>query len=229
MPEPKPVSHPAKFSTAVLDQIEKYIVDIPLRPLLILDPFAGIGGVHRLNTPSTSTYGIELEAEWADQHERNIVGDAQNVVEICRGRKWRINCIVTSPSYGNRMADHHEAKDTSKRITYKHKLGRDLSEGSGAGLQWGERYQDFHWKIWGECTRLIQKTPDRTGWFVLNCKDHVRKGEVQPVTAWHLDCLGAMGWSLQDISMVETPGMGFGQNRDLRAEEWVAIMKYQRR
>lgn len=223
----KPTPHPAKFSDVVMMRIQEYLLDIPTRPLNILDPYAGIGGVHRLHNvkDKIATYGIELEPEWASQHPSTICGDARDLLDIM---DVPINCIVTSPSYGNRMADHHNAKDSSTRITYKHKLGRDLSEGSSAVMQWGESYRSFHWDVWGKCTRLIGHSKARAGWFILNCKDHVRSGVVQEVTLWHVECLAAMGWELINMEIVDTPGMGFGANREKRAEEWVALLKYDR-
>ena len=46
--------------------------------------------------------------------------------------------VVTSPTYGNRMADHHNAKDGRRRITYTHNLGRTLTPGNSGAMQWGE-------------------------------------------------------------------------------------------
>jgi hypothetical protein len=233
--KPVPVPHPAKFSEAVMVRCLQYIDTITLETpaLRILDPFAGVGGVHFLGSSlcgdDIETFGIELEKEWADQHDRTTLGDAQELIEICEREGWSgINTIVTSPCYGNRMADHHNAKDSSKRITYKHKLGRDLSEGSSATMQWGDAYRQFHWRIWANCTRLIRKNVPTLGYFILNCKDHVRKGVVQEVTLWHVQCLESMGWETIDMKIADTPGMGFGANREKRSEEYVALLRYQR-
>lgn len=220
---PKKTEHPAKFSKAVTDRISKYLLDLP-EPLFILDPFAGVGGVHEFNSDilNIHTYGIELEPEWASQHDRTYTGDARDLVDIAA---WLgINCIVTSPCYGNRMADHHNAKDDSKRITYKHKLGHDLSEGSAAGMQWGEDYRNFHMFVWMRCTDLIRQAGG--GWFILNCKDHIRKDVHQAVTMWHIDFLNSIGWETVDVDLIDTKGMGFGANREKRAEEWVALLRY---
>jgi hypothetical protein len=87
-------SHPARFSAPVLAVIASIVEQEAQhlgRPMRLLDPFAGIGGIHTLSTdsaheqgdlwgPMTSriiTVGIELEAEWACQHPRTIVGDAR--------------------------------------------------------------------------------------------------------------------------------------------------------
>lgn len=225
MEAPTVTKHPAKFSPAVLLQIVEFLRQIDGRPLYVLDPFAGIGGVHLLGGKDDRTLGIELEKEWADQHQFTICGDARQLIEICESENFPTNCIVTSPCYGNRMADHHDAKDSSKRMTYKHQLGRDLTEGSAAVMQWGEEYRDFHKLIWRRCTDLV--VGRHPAHFILNCKDHVRGGEVQDVSLWHIETLESLGWELLDVEIVDTPGMGFGANRSLRAPEYVAMLRLQ--
>ena len=99
-----------------------------------------------------------------------------------------------------------------QRITYKHKLGRDLSPRNTGAMQWGELYQWTHYAAWEEAKRVLV----RGGKFVLNIKDHVRKGQVMPVTAWHIGTLRDLGFELLDHVQVDCPGMGFGQNREAR-------------
>ena len=33
---------------------------------------------------------------------------------------WTFDAVITSPTYGNRMADHHNAQDGSRRVSYRH-------------------------------------------------------------------------------------------------------------
>jgi hypothetical protein len=59
------------------------------------------------------------------------------------------DAICTSPTCGNRMADHHEARDISPRHTYRHVLGRPRTPGNSGALQWGdgiagEEYRALH-------------------------------------------------------------------------------------
>ena len=61
--------------------------------------------------PQAEFYGYEIEPEWADQARANglcvTTGD-------CRQMHYpdaMFDAICTSPTYGNRMADHHEARD----------------------------------------------------------------------------------------------------------------------
>jgi tRNA G10 N-methylase Trm11 len=92
----------------------------------VLDPFAGTGRIHELEN---WTVGVEIEPEWATMRDGTIVANALNLPF----RDASFDAVVTSPTYGNRLADHHDARDSSRRHSYKHDLGRDLhSENSRA-------------------------------------------------------------------------------------------------
>lgn len=171
----------------------------------ILDPFAGVGSLHALGLP---TWGIELEYEWASQHPRNIVGDALHLPFADDS----FDAVVTSPVYGNRMSDHHEAKDSSKRNTYRHTLGRPLTKGSSAVLQWGAEYRAFHKRAWREMLRVLD------GWFILNCSDHIRKGKQVHVVDWHRQCAESVGFKFRQEITVVTKRNRQGQNHELRVD-----------
>jgi len=80
------------------------------RPLRVLDPMAGIGHIHDLPRSLVSeTVGVELEPEWAHARPGTIVGDATALPEDWTGM---FDAVVVSPYYGNRMSDHHEARDS---------------------------------------------------------------------------------------------------------------------
>ena len=48
-------------------------------------------------------------------------------------------------------------------------------------MQWGEEYRELHRAVYRECRRVLKPG----GIFVLNMKDHIRKGVLQEVTNWH--------------------------------------------
>lgn len=209
------MKHPAKFTPSILAAIE------PLLPKtgLILDPFAGTGRVHELRAEDRHTIGVELEPEWAAMHPDTFVGNALAL-------PWdgeTFDAIVTSPTYGNRMADHHEAKDASRRMTYRHTLGRPLSSYNSGAMQWGDAYRDFHYDAWGEAIRVLKPG----GLFVLNIADHVRRGEVQRVSLWHWRLFRySADFETVAVRKVRTPGMRFGQNGSARVgHEWVVAMR----
>lgn len=249
MTETRP--HPAPFNDAILDLAVEALVDLMpkrRRNLRVLDPFAGIGRVHDLrgrleiNGRGIDTLGVELEPEWAHQGDRpgllgaTFVGDATALP-----REWSrsFDAVVTSPCYGNRMADHHDAADKCKRCrgtgriapfgsececpackgiglshrrSYKHYLGRDPSPGSAAVMAWGDEYRDLHERAWREARRVLRPG----GRFVLNVKNHVRGGEVVRVAQWHRRAVLDLGFVELWRWDLPLAGYGFGANRGAR-------------
>lgn len=186
---------------------------------LLFDPFAGIGRIHELR-PGWETWGLEIEPEWASTSQYTFRGDVLEVGGIRALKRFPIDTIVTSPSFGNRMADHFVAQDNSVRHTYRSALGRDLHENNSGRMQWGPMYRDFHQRAWEEVTMLGAK------WFILNIKDHIRAGERQMVGAWHDRTLRNLGWEWTNIKSVSSRGMRHGANRDRVNSEAVILYKW---
>lgn len=207
---PQSSEHPAKFSEAVMGAMIEL-----LNPLLgvtrILDPFVGTGLAHGVaDKLGIDSIGVEIEPEWAKMHPRTIQGDS---TQLLRKDVGRYNAVVTSPTYGNRMADHHEARDESDRATYRHRLGREPTEGSSAVLQWGDEYRALHTTVWKLVVRLLEPG----GAFVLNVKDHIRNGARVPVSGWHVHTLLGLGLLYVDDNAVATRGLGgAGDNAESR-------------
>lgn len=195
-------NHPARYSRAVLPVLERWLPT----DALVLDPFAGTGERAR-ELPGVQWVRIELEPEWADM----IVGNA--LALPFRDRAFQ--AIATSPVYGNRMSDHHEARDASTRMTYRHKLGRPLHADNAGQLQWGPAYRAFHCCAWAECLRVLAPG----GWMLVNVSDHIRGGERQMVVDWHRETLQALGLMLWAHEHVPTPRMKNGANSELRVED----------
>lgn len=231
------VKHPAKFTRAVWLCIYRDVAKlVTLHPEKhewhVLDPFGGIGGILDLHAmswdynPNELDFKItviEIEEEWAEQakaHDRyqqlndNVL--AVDFFDFAAHPSVRetFDIVITSPTYGNRMADHHEAKDDSVRNTYRHKLGRPLSENSSAGLQWGDEYRDFHRAAWDEVFDLLEAG----GYFILNVKDHIRKGVKQPVAAWHRAYCQSIGFQKVSETHVPVRGNRQGENGEVRVD-----------
>lgn len=248
------VKHPAKFSREILDALWQLTAEevtryfgIPLpadrRPLLVLDPFAGIGGIHSLGSISTLTFGLEIEYEWASARPGTIIGDATRLPYADRV----FDMIVTSPCYGNRFADTYDGKgvcrkclgdghmpntmipcdrcdgtgqDQSRRHTYRLDLGRMPTAGSAAVMQWGRDYRMLHVAAWRESFRVIRPG----GLMLLNVSDHVRGKRVVRVSDWHRACVKALGFEVEREIEVKTRRLKDGANAEARVDYEKVIM-----
>lgn len=202
------VAHPAVFSDAILPVLASLLEPEHRQ---VLDPFAGIGRIHELKNIvewDVETVGVELEKEWADLHPDTHVGNAL-ALEFADGV---FDAVVTSPTYGNRLADSHNAKDGSVRRSYTHDLGRQLSDENSGDLHWGPRYRDFHREAWLEAKRVLRLD----GRLVLNISDHIRQKRRQYVSSWHVETLVGMGFALVDSTRVVTPRLRSGAHSNAR-------------
>lgn len=207
--------HPAKYQDGFIQLfaslLRKYKVEES-----VLDPLAGTGKIGLLRE-----YGFqgrivanELEPEWAYQapdHVEVHVGDA-TCMDWAQDEEFE--AIVTSPVYGNRMSDHFEAKDSSRRYTYRHALGRALHPNNTGRLHWGPKYQEAHRRIWTECIRVLKPG----GIMILNVKNFYRNGVMVEVSEWHAEELQRQGLRLLERLKVGVPGMRYGANSQFRVE-----------
>jgi len=205
------ISHPARFSK----ELFPHFVDILGETKLILDPFAGTGRVHMLAEHGHKTVGVEIEPEWAQLHFGTVIADALQLPHPDN----TFDAIVTSPTYGNRFADKHNASDPDRRRSYTFDIGRQLAATNSGGMQWGSDYKKFHSAAWVESVRVLKPA----GLFVLNIKDHIRGGRWQDVTAWHLNCLTGLGLRVESVRPVLTKNLRTGSTATIRADSELII------
>lgn len=198
MTDPSP-KHPAKYSDPILDRL-RVLVQAERRrvlgrthdgPLLVLDPFAGVGRIHRLaytgpGPGQIRTVGVECEGEWAACHpysggQGTLRGDAFEWLPRLARNGDMPDVVVTSPTYGNRFADHHNAQDGSRRRSYTHDIGHDLHPNNSGRLHWGPLYWAFHVEAW----RLVFATLRPGGLFLLNVSDFQRQRRMVHAVEWH--------------------------------------------
>lgn len=202
-------SHPAKFSKSILEWLD---ANIPT-DAKILDPFAGVGGIFSLDTGNREVWGLEIEEEWVGNHPRHLWGDATKLYDWFDKEEFDVIC--TSPAYGNRMSDSHEAKDTSKRHTYTHYLGHKLHKNNtGQMYAWQPKYKALHAQVWSLCWEVLKPG----GLFFLNTKNFIRNGVEFQVHRLHRNLLEEIGFVLESAEMIETPGQRHGANGNLRID-----------
>lgn len=201
------MNHPAKYSAALLPHFATWLCGYPR----LLDPFAGTG---KLRTIRPDAVLLEIEPEWAALSGA-VIGDALNMPWEWTGS---FDAVCTSPTYGNRMADHftdHQPEKRYRRNTYTHALGRKLDPRNSGSLQWGDAYRAFHTQAWQEVARVLRPG----GRFVLNISDHIRAGQRVPVAAWHRETVLSLPFTLTATIAVPTPRQRYGQNGAARVTE----------
>lgn len=176
--------HPAKFNSSFLPLIS----ELCLGRARVLDPFGGTG---KLREAIPHAICLDIEMEWASQS--GLRADALKLPF----QSGTFDAVVTSPTYGNRMADKIQG-----RVTYTAYKGKPLHPNNSGGLQWGQAYRDFHTSAWRECARVLQSEAI----LVLNIKDHIRQTQRVRVTDWHINTLIGLGFQVD--ARVEIPVRG---------------------
>ena len=256
-PEELVKAFPAKYTDTILDAIGEELFDRSLIDGVICDPFAGIGGIHTFadRYPNLTTVGIDIEPEQAALHPRTVCGDSRristflpkvrDVISDAQGAPCHqlpislFDAIVTSPAYGNRLADQYLGSDDekcrackgigrtdkgsdcskcvgtgkarSKRMGYSIALGRTLTQGSGAALQWGTEYREMHSAVIAEVATLLKPG----GWWIVNVSSSLGAKGYKPVMEWWVECIAEHA-RIVKLRSVETPRIRFGQNHDRR-------------
>lgn len=206
--------HPAKYTTTLFSAFVQMIKGCNR----IIDPFGGTGKVFLLNRwyPDMDIYAIEIEREWA-RMSKAITGNALYLPFA----DCAFDGICTSPTYGNRLSDYTLPYSKGGRFSYVDSIGRRLHSDNSGNWQWGEKYRNFHLQVWSEAARVLRER----GVFVLNIKDHIRDGQVRPVTEWHIGTILSLGFEIVDHVKINTPSIRYGKNYDKRIE-YESVIKF---
>lgn len=248
--------HPAKFSAPVLETLRHLVRRetqriYPALPNTVraIDTFAGIGGVHALDD-LVLTIGVELQPRWAACHRRTYVGDA---TRLPRGWRGKFGLWITSPCYGNRYRDHHQAKDACKRCDGDGVIPRSLvldagtdpcdrCGGSGLSVRrsythdYGEPLEDgnagvmrFGTDAYAELHLAAYAEAfgalQPGGGALLNVSDFVENKAVVDAVSWHRYALVQAGFQLRQTVPVTTRRMKYGANRERVAHEVVLVAR----
>ena len=213
--------HPAKYSDPLLPVLSKYSYGT------VLDIMGGIGKagfLKKYNKEIAKVIINELEPEWANQAvyygvDEIIIGDAR-VLEL------QVDCIVTSPPYGNRMADNFKAgskggkSPTSMRKGYAGDLGRTPTNGSVCCLHFDRGYQEAIIEIYDAViTNCVFKR------FILNVSNFIRQFEVVDVVGFFENYFKEKGFKLIVKIPVKTKRQkGVGANTALRVDNEMVMV-----
>lgn len=229
--------HPAPFSQPIMDVLKDLIADWP-GP--ILDPYAGCGRVHELGRDDT--WGVEIEREWAESSPLTIWSDSSSLTVLDHHEhlasvrhlgvdyeRWisfpRPRAIVTSPDYGNRMADAYlgTPEELSERAAsgkpprrkgYAISLGRALSPGSTSREHFGPGYISAHTKVMTAVTGVC--LPDAMA--AVNVSDFFKAKKRVLVVSFWVQLLRTLGWNIIDMIPVGTRRYRDGTNSELRVD-----------
>lgn len=241
-------AHPAKWSQAVLDAIGDVCFELLPDDARIFDPFAGVGVPRLAEAIGQPVTGIELEPEWAAEGgDTTIVGDALALPFDPAS----MDAMISSPAYGNRMADSHDAKDRCKACRGGYVEDRRTPDSvvvgackacGGTGFSKRNTYKHTLGRDpspgssttlqWGDRYRDFHERAWREaarvlkpgGLVVLNASNHIRAGKEKHVAEWHLNCWLMLGARVHHIRRVPTPRLGFGQNGDARVDGELVIV-----
>lgn len=205
--------HPAKFT----DSFIPIFANLLKGKKKIIDTMCGTGKICKVVEFGYlgEIYCNDLEAEWFDSKYRDAcVAFTSNDARKLPFNDGFFDAIVTSPTYGNRMADSHNAKDESIRNTYTHKLGRKLTQGNTGNMQFGEKYLRTHLEIWQEAHRILCDD----GLLIVNLKNHIRKGIEVDVCDKQKKIIMEAGFTFCDDIIIPVKSNRMGANADKRVK-----------
>lgn len=198
-PEPRP--HPAAWSLPLIAALREIIP-----PGVVVDPFGGTGRLGILGSRWRVLCG-DIEPEWIGQAWRYGVKGLRWDATALPLTSGSVPAVVTSPAYGNRLADTYAYDPKARRSdgtrrSYRGCLARPLSKGSGAGLQWGDDYRAMHALALREFVRVLRLG----GLLAINMKDHIRGGTLQRVCDWWAEAMTEAGIEVRERRRVALAG-----------------------
>lgn len=167
------------------------------------------------------SYGNRFSDQYLGPRCRPCDGFGQQVVNPGDG-----TCTIEERAQGWRTCPvcRGSGRDGRGRYSYAISLGRRVSEGSSAGLQWGPKYRAFHDRWLKTLTDVLEPGPRR---LILNVSDHYRGKQRQYVCSWWVAAAHRWGFRLVEAQPADTLRMAHGRNGEKRAErEMVFVFDY---
>jgi hypothetical protein len=215
--QPAAVEHPARFSTELLPVLGNVLAAWFLP---VFDCYAGTGErlgqlCDEIGLPYS---GTEIEPEFiVDRRVRQ--GNATDASTYPTGPY----VVCTSPTYPNGMSDHFQARDDSKRHTYRQALattiGHDRPLDRNNTGRYGVRNAGIG-RYWQLVNDAVGHWPNRA---VVNVKDFIVAGQVYPLDEKWQQLLVRHGYDIVERVEVACPGQRFGANRERVDHEVVLV------
>jgi SAM-dependent methyltransferase len=220
----KIIYHPAKFSDVMIPIFAQKLQGYDR----ILDPMAGTGKIARIRDRGWEgeIYCNDLEPEWVDpkisEDGLPVFWSFMDAAKMTQFNDDFFDAICTSPTYGNRLADHWNRKEFSVRHSYTFDLGHDLHPENTGKMHWGESYMIKHIAIWRECLRVLRTT----GRLIINISNHIRRGKEIDCVSFHKTVLTQAKCKIVEEIPVKTARLGYGANNKARVDyEWILIFE----
>lgn len=233
--------HPAQYSPAHIEAFTQ-LLHIAFRDLRgvrrprVVDGMAGLFGIHKLDPEWFDTVGNEIEAAYVDAALVLYPGRTCVVGNACQldFPDASFDAYLVSPTFGNRLADHHANSDLCKtckgsgcdtcwgyglslRRSYLHDVRRlagpdyHLSEhNTGLLSVKAPQYVHLHTLAWAEAARVLR--PD--GLMVVDVKNFMRAKVEVDVIGLHRAILEGLGFEMVAEQQVAAPGLRNGANRE---------------
>jgi hypothetical protein len=209
--------HPAKFSQVLISHLYDRIRNEPF----VVDCFAGTCQLIRvLGLGFTGhLFMVELQPKWMPRLFHPQVTLWPGNALYLPFPSGSVPCFCSSPCYGNRFSDHHNAKDPYLRESYHHChircTGVELEPGNAGILNFKEpEYKIFHYRHLIEVYRCLAPG----GNYILNMSNHMRLQKEIQVVAWWLEAAKVCGFVVDDDLAIRTKRMRKGQNHLERVE-----------
>lgn len=203
--------HPAPFTDSIIEALADIIpANVPAGHI-VHDPFGGEGvRLGALCDRIGYTFsGTDLE-EWKGGDPRIVLGDATDSATY----PIAPHAVVTSPTYCNGVNDHFEAKDFSRRLTYRSRAGHALHP-NNTGRWSGRRSKKGEVEYWRITYASVKNWPDIV---IVNVKDSIRRVvEIYPLTDLWEALLKDHGYTVKRAD-VPCPGWRFGANGQARVD-----------
>ena len=205
-------NHPAPYSEGLFpifaDLISSVAADRP--QVRLLDPMCGEGSILDIREHLP---GVEFRIHASDLYRWTYAREGVHTADATdlAHPDGIFDVICTSPPYANRMADSASG-DGDSRVIYADRRESEQLPNDVAAMQWGQQYRLAMSAIWAECVRVAKPG----ALIIMNCKDHIRLGRVQPVTEFNFLALVRLGCTPTALRFLLTSGVQGVANASLR-------------